>query len=85
MTLSTCIRTFAVCLGNSTSSGFNYFLPLVKEEMTNCAPYVPNFPCFRNIEPSICHNFVIMIYLSEKKLSFLWYAGRLISRPILLK
>ena len=42
VTLSTCIRTFAIRLVNSTSSGFNYFLPLVKEGMINCAPYVPN-------------------------------------------
>ena len=35
VTLSTCIPTFAIRLVNS-------FLPLVKEGMINCAPYVPN-------------------------------------------
>ena len=42
MTLSICIQTFAIRLVNSKSSGFNCFWPLVKEGMTNSAPYVPN-------------------------------------------
>ena len=42
ITLSTCIRilTFVFRLVNSTSPGFNSFMPLVKDGMTNCVPYV---------------------------------------------
>ena len=75
MTLSTCIWTFAIRLVNSTSSGFNSFLRLVKERLTNCAPCVPNDSEIMN---PLCAITLSSWFIFLKRFDILWYAGHLI-------